>query len=200
MALTALLASSVVTSFAASSVKSYTRHAGRIPTERGGYYISLAGSVSACEGRCTANATGCLGFTAPGSGGDRCWLYNQQSAKSLARVAGDDWWQKPGTPPVPVRPAPPAPAPAPPPPAPPPTCTGPTCFSFVPDWKSGGATTTLPTGNFSVRKLEAVYYPPDGWTYVIDTRNCVPKTRNCVSKMMIFAGLRRHRQLHRLLL
>ena len=56
----------------------------------------------------------------------------------------------------------PTPAPQTPPPAP---CTGPTCFSFVPDWKSGSAATTLPTANFSVRKLEAVYYPPDSRVY-----------------------------------
>ena len=42
-----------------------------------------------------------------------------------------------------------------------------TCFSFGVDWSSGDASSTLPSTNlsFSVRKLEAVYYPPDGKTY-----------------------------------
>jgi hypothetical protein len=46
----------------------------------------------------------------------------------------------------------------------PPNCTSQYCFSFQPDWASGGPTTTLPTSNFSVRKLEAVRYR-DGRTY-----------------------------------
>ena len=53
----------------------------------------------------------------------------------------------------------------PPPPPPPPPCSGPTCFTFSPDWASGSAATTLPTANFSVRKLEAIVYPPDNKTY-----------------------------------
>merc|ERR1712166_268070 len=39
------------------------------------------------------------------------------------------------------------------------------CFSFEVDWSSGGAETTLPIANFSVCKLEALFYPPDGRTY-----------------------------------
>ena len=136
----------------------YTRHADQIPVARASYFAYLSvTSVAACEARCTANATGCLGFTTA-HGGDRCWLY-APSVKSLIRVVGDDWWQKPGTRALPV-----APIPAPP-PTPPAPCTGPTCFSFSPDWKGGGPGTTLPTGNFSVRKLEAIYYPPDGRIY-----------------------------------
>ena len=34
-------------------------------------------------------------------------------------------------------------------------------FHFAVDWSSGGVATTLPIGNFSVCKLEAVIYPPD---------------------------------------
>ena len=34
-------------------------------------------------------------------------------------------------------------------------------FNFAVDWSSGGVATTLPIGNFSVCKLEAVVYPPD---------------------------------------
>ena len=41
----------------------------------------------------------------------------------------------------------------------------PSCFSLAVDWASGGPATTLPTANFSVRKLEAFHYPPDGRTY-----------------------------------
>ena len=52
-------------------------------------------------------------------------------------------------------------------------CKGPTCFAFDVDWSSGGPATTLPgcpvganaTPTCGVRKLEAVYYPPDGRTY-----------------------------------
>jgi hypothetical protein len=49
-------------------------------------------------------------------------------------------------------------------------CTGPACFDFDVDWSSGGPNTTLPgcsknVPRCSVRKLEAVYYPPDGKTY-----------------------------------
>jgi len=95
----------------------------------------------------SANAT-CSGFTFP-EGGERCWLY--PLIHSLQPSGGYDWYQKPGA----------APAPAP----PPPPCTGSDCFSFSVDWASGSAATTLPTANFSVRKLEAVYYPPDGQTY-----------------------------------
>jgi hypothetical protein len=45
-------------------------------------------------------------------------------------------------------------------------CVG-ACFEFSADWASGGPATTLPgtEHNVSVRKLEAVYYPPDGRTY-----------------------------------
>lgn len=60
---------------------------------------------------------------------------------------------------TPPPPSPPAPPP------PPPPCTSPRCFRFTPDWMTGGAATTLPTGNFSVRKLEAIHYPADGRTY-----------------------------------
>lgn len=147
----------VAASAASVAAAGYTRHAGQIPTVRGGYFASLsAASVATCEARCTANATGCLGFTTT-HGGDRCWLY-PHTVKSLTREANADWWQKPGTPSLPTPPIPP-------PPPPPTPCSGPTCFSFLPDWKSGGPTTTLPTANFSVRKLEAIYYPPDGRIY-----------------------------------
>jgi hypothetical protein len=60
--------------------------------------------------------------------------------------------------------APPPPTP-PAPPTPPSPCTGPYCFTFSYDVASGTAATTLPTANFSVRKLEAIYYPPDKRTY-----------------------------------
>ena len=69
----------------------------------------------------------------------------------------------------------------PPPPAPPPApCVGADCFTFTADWASGSAATTLTTGNFSVRKTEFMYYPPDGRTYaycdiVNFTDFCEPK-------------------------
>lgn len=44
-------------------------------------------------------------------------------------------------------------------------CEGPLCFNFTVDWSSGSAASTLPTFNFSVRKVEYVYYPADAHTY-----------------------------------
>ena len=134
----------------ATAPGAYTKHTGQIPTDRGAFFASLGGAtVAACEARCSANTT-CAGFTYPERAGDhRCWLYG--SARSLQRAAGEDYYSKPG-------------APSPPKPLPPP-CSGPTSFTFEVDWASGSAATTLPTTNFSVRKLEAVYYPPDRRTY-----------------------------------
>eukprot|EP01044_Picomonas_judraskeda_P022789 COSAG03_NODE_5788_length_1174_cov_1.796279_2_plen_90_part_01 len=81
----------VAASAASVATAGYTRHAGQIPTVRGGYFASLsAASVATCEARCTANATGCLGFTTT-HGGDRCWLY-PHTVKSLTREANADWW------------------------------------------------------------------------------------------------------------
>jgi hypothetical protein len=142
---------------ATAAAASYVKHAGQIPTERQSFYASLSAvTVPDCEVRCSADAT-CRGFTFPERTSDRrCWLY--ASVKSLQRVRGDDYYERPGAAPTP--PAPPAP-----PPAPPPPCTGPTCFTFRPDWSSGSAASTLPTANFSVRKLEAVVWPRDNRTY-----------------------------------
>ena len=73
-----------------------------------------------------------------------------------------------GPPPPPPAPAP-APAPPPPPPPPPPAPPAPVGplghFSFAADWSSGGPATTLPAVGFAVRKVEFIYYEPDGQTY-----------------------------------
>ena len=65
-----------------------------------------------------------------------------------------------------VPPTPPRPSPPPPPPPPPAPCTGPRCFQFSVDWASGSPASMLPHGNFSVRKLEGVWYPADNRTSV----------------------------------
>lgn len=46
-----------------------------------------------------------------------------------------------------------------------PNCTSEYCFTFEPDWSSGSTATTLPTGNFSVRKVEAVRYKNRTYAY-----------------------------------
>ena len=48
---------------------------------------------------------------------------------------------------------------------PPSPCNGTYCFGFQPGWASGSPATTLPNANFSVRKMQAIYYPRDGMTY-----------------------------------
>lgn len=59
---------------------------------------------------------------------------------------------------APDPPAPPTPTPAPPIPSF-------VDFSFSANWSSGGPATTLPAANFGVRKVEFIYYKPDGMTY-----------------------------------
>ena len=152
-----LLTTTATIGASAAAAAAYTKHSGQIPTNRDAYYTSLRGStVAGCEARCSSNSS-CAGFTYPERATDRqCWLY--VSVRSLQLTGGYDYYSKGDGP----RPLPPPPPPPPPPPAP---CSGPSCFSFSVDWASGGAASSLPTANFSVRKLEAVYYPPDRRTY-----------------------------------
>ena len=69
--------------------------------------------------------------------------------------------QAAGPPPSPLPPAPPPPAPPPPAPVGPPLGS----FEFAADWGSGGPSTTLPAIGYAVRKVEFIYYEPDGHTY-----------------------------------
>ena len=92
----------------------YSRHLQQIPVDESNYTREIDGVVEHdCEVACNAEAA-CIGFTTMITG-SACWLYS--SAPTLKIVSGAEWWQKPGTKPIP---APPVPPPPPPPPAPPP--------------------------------------------------------------------------------
>jgi hypothetical protein len=67
-----------------------------------------------CESACLANSS-CTGFTQDNRLDSRCWLYG--TVPSLDNQAGDSFFQKPGTAPIPAPTPPPLPPP-PPPPAP----------------------------------------------------------------------------------
>lgn len=62
-------------------------------------------------------------------------------------------------------PHPPGPPSPPTPPAPTPPAPTFVDFDFGANWSSGGPATTLPTSGFGVRKVEFIYYEPDGITY-----------------------------------
>ena len=96
----------------------YTRHSLQIPLDRNNYTRQVAADEAGCEAACNAEPK-CLGFTL--MSGAICWLYDV--VPSLHNDPEADWWQKPGTRPIP---APPPPPPPPGPPAPPasPQCTG----------------------------------------------------------------------------
>jgi hypothetical protein len=85
----------------------YSVHQGQIPTDRDNYTTTLQPATeSSCEEACNAKP-GCLGFTADHTPVNVCWLYS--SAPTLMNFLGADWYQKPGTAPIPAPPPPPAP-------------------------------------------------------------------------------------------
>ena len=101
----------------AEAAAHYVKHAGKIPSDRGGYYLSLSRKTNAtpfCEAMCSANET-CSGFTQDNAVDTRCWLY--ASVASLQDKQGDSWYQKvgagPSPPPTPPSPVPPTPTPLP---------------------------------------------------------------------------------------
>jgi hypothetical protein len=96
-------------------ISSYEQHRDQIPSDRLNYTTTLSGTIAACEAACDVDKL-CIGFTEVAAAPTTCWLYS--SAPSLSNTPGDDWYQKPGTPPIPA-PKPPPPPPPTPPPAPP---------------------------------------------------------------------------------
>jgi hypothetical protein len=82
----------------------------QIPVDQSNFTKEMDGvDVQDCELACNADST-CLGFT-QSPGGNACWLYSY--APALKNFVAADWWQKPGTKPIPAPPPPPAPPPAP---------------------------------------------------------------------------------------
>lgn len=97
----------------AASVKTsaYNNHPRQIPVDRDNFTRAITSTNEAnCETACNKDTT-CIGFTATGYPVSDCWLY--ASAPKLMDYAAADWYQKPGTPPIPAPPAPPPPPPTP---------------------------------------------------------------------------------------
>ena len=93
-----------------ASGAAYVRHPLQLPSPRGNFTKTISGGLPQCEAACNAEP-GCLGFTTSHTKPiSACWLYS--SAPILINVPDADWWQRPGTAPIP------APPPPPPPPAP----------------------------------------------------------------------------------
>ena len=114
----------------------YGLHAGQIPVQRNNFTKQLSGAgVAKCETACDADKV-CVGFTlspatSPTTG--TCWLY--EAPHELFDDPGADWYQKPGTAPLPA----PPPAPPPPPPCkPPPVQLACTAWSATPGFEAHG--------------------------------------------------------------
>ena len=92
----------------------YLRHVDVLPSNKADFYIALGSKVNAtaaCEVACSRNES-CTGFSEDNKSERRCWIYG--AVRSLARAPGDSFYQKPGTPPLPIDPpSPPAPTPPP---------------------------------------------------------------------------------------
>ena len=89
----------------------YTRHSLQVPLDRNNYTKQVGckqcgqpADEAGCEAACNAEPK-CLGFTL--MGGAMCWLYDV--VPSLHNDPEADWWQKPGTRPIPAPPPPPPP-------------------------------------------------------------------------------------------
>lgn len=111
----------------------YTPHLRMIPADRANVSMTLPHvTLAVCESRCDEQPA-CLGFTQFEGPGDNkgCYLYT--SVARLIPFPRADWWQKPGTAPIPGSGAPP---PSPPTPNPPPVQMG--CASWVntTQWKA----------------------------------------------------------------
>lgn len=101
---------------ASQPAPTYSHHLSLIPVNNANFTREIDGIVEHdCEVACNAQ-TDCIGFTRMVNR-NACWLYT--SASNLKVVVGTEWWQKPGTKPIPappVPPTPPAPGPVPVPP------------------------------------------------------------------------------------
>ena len=118
----------------------YTLHVGQIPVNRTNYTNPQYFGEANCETECNADKS-CVGFTYIGwpanPAGGECFLYDAPH-RLMDDAPEADWFQKPGTAPIPAPPAPPPPPPAPPPAKPPPpplACTG---WAEANGWKTAG--------------------------------------------------------------
>ena len=126
---------------AASAPKpTYALHVGQIPVNRTNYTNPQYQGEANCETACNADKS-CKGFTYIGwptnPTGGTCYLYDAPH-KLMDDAPEADWFQKPGTAPIPAPPAPPPPPPPPPPAKPPPpplACTG---WAEAQGWKTAG--------------------------------------------------------------
>lgn len=112
----------------------YTPHLHMIPADRANVSMTLPHVTRAvCETRCDEQSA-CLGFTQFEGPGDNkgCYLYT--SVVRLMPFPRADWWQKPGTAPIPGGGAPP-PSPSPPMP-PPPAQMGCASWGNTTQWKA----------------------------------------------------------------
>ena len=92
---------------ASSGTMSYTRHPLQLPSPRGNFTAQKSLGEPQCEAACNTEPS-CLGFTTlhNDTTSHVCWLYSS-APKLISGLA--DWWQRPGTAPIPVAPPPPAP-------------------------------------------------------------------------------------------
>jgi len=90
----------------------YADHPRQIPTNRDNFTKNIQGTQEQCEAACNADPS-CLGFTGA-QPVKECWLYSEVA--TLMNFADADWFQKPGTKPIPAPPTPPPPPPTPSPP------------------------------------------------------------------------------------
>lgn len=119
----------------------YTLRVGQIPVNRNNYTNPQYKGEAKCETACDADKS-CVGFTYIGwpdpLNGD-CYLYD--APHRLMDYAGADWFQKPGTAPIPAPPAPPPPPPPPPPAKPPPPQLKCTSWADAKGWRTAGCDT-----------------------------------------------------------
>mmetsp|Transcript_31436 Transcript_31436/g.94443 ORF Transcript_31436/g.94443 Transcript_31436/m.94443 type:complete len:1023 (+) Transcript_31436:5048-8116(+) len=85
----------------------YADHPRQIPTNRDNFTKNIQGTQEQCEAACNADPS-CLGFTGA-QPVKECWLYSEVA--TLMNFADADWFQKPGTKPIPAPPTPPPPPP-----------------------------------------------------------------------------------------
>ena len=136
--------SDVASEAATSAPKpTYALHVGQIPANRTNYTNPQYTGEANCETKCNADKS-CVGFTYIGwpanPTGGTCYLYDAPR-KLMDDAPEADWFQKPGTAPIPAPPVPPPPPPPPPspppakPPPPPLACTG---WAEAKGWKTAG--------------------------------------------------------------
>lgn len=126
----------------ATQKPTYNLRVGQIPVNRNNYTNPQYSGEANCETACNADKS-CVGFTYIGwptdpLNGD-CYLYD--APHKLMDYAGADWFQKPGTAPIPAPPAPPPPPPPPPPAKPPPPQMACQRWADAKAWNTAGCDT-----------------------------------------------------------